>query len=160
LRVRRFRAGDEADLAEIFFSAIHEIASRHYSAEQVGAWAPQLPAAERFTARAADGRTILVAVDESDRPLAYGDLEADGHIDHLFCRPEVAGSGVAAAVYRALEAEAVGKGIERIYVEASEPARRFFAKQGFEMIERQEFELAGVPIHNFRMEKRLKSVPA
>lgn len=157
--VRPFRPGDEPHLAEIFHSAIHQVASRHYSEAQVNAWAPQVPAAERFTSRAADGRIIIVATDDSDRPLAYGDLEPDGHIDHLFCRPEVAGTGIAAAVYRELEAEAVSKGIGRLYVEASEPARRFFLKQGFNVIERNDFELSGVPIHNFRMQKWLQAVP-
>lgn len=161
MRIRPFRPGDEADLAEIFFTAVREIASRHYSEEQVKAWGPIVPATERFTARAADGRKIFVATDENDRPLAYGDLEPDGHIDHLFCRPEAAGTGGTAILYCELEAEAVRAGIDSLYVEASEPARRFFLKQGFEVIERRDFELTGVPIHNFRMEKRLgtASVP-
>jgi putative acetyltransferase len=30
-------------------------------------------------------------VDEDDEPLAFADLEMDGHIDHLFCRPDAAG---------------------------------------------------------------------
>jgi len=159
MSVRPFRPGDEPHLAEIFHSAIHQVASRHYSEAQVNAWAPQVPAAERFSARAADGRTIIVATDDSDRPLAYGDLEPDGHIDHLFCRPEVAGTGLAAAVYSELEAQAVQRGIGRLYVEASEPAQRFFLKHGFMVIERNDFELSGVPIHNFRMQKRLQAVP-
>jgi putative acetyltransferase len=157
MRIRPFRPGDEADLAEIFFTAVREVASHHYSDEQVKAWAPILPATERFTARAAEGRKVFVATDENDRPLAYGDLEPDGHIDHLFCRPEVAGRGVAAWLYR--ELEAVKSGIDFLYVEASEPARRFFLKQGFEVIERRDFELAGVPIYNFRMEKWLGAAP-
>ncbi len=157
--VRPFRSGDEPHLAEIFHSAIHQVASRHYSEAQVNAWAPQIPAAVRFAARAADGRTIMVATNENDLPIAYGDLEPDGHIDHLFCQPDVAGTGIAAAIYRELEANAVSQGIVRLYVEASEPARRFFLKQGFEVVERNDFELSGVPIHNFRMEKRLQAVP-
>lgn len=153
--VRPFKPGDEAALAQIFFSAVHDIASRHYSAEQVEAWAAEIPSAEQFAARAADGRTLFVAVDEEDRPLAYGDLEPDGHIDHLYCRPASAGTGVAAAVYQAIEAAARRSGLGRLFVEASEPARRFFLKQGFAVVARRDFEVNGVAIHNFRMEKRL-----
>lgn len=105
--------------------------------------------------RAADGRLLLVAVDEDDAPLAYGDLEADGHIDHLYCLPDAAGTGVAAALYGEIEAAARARGIARLYTEASEPARRFFLKRGFAVVERNDFEIAGVAIHNFRMEKRL-----
>jgi putative acetyltransferase len=58
-----------------------------------------------------------------------------------------------------LERAAREHGIELLFTEASEPARRFFSRQGFDVIERREFEISGVPIHNFRMEKRLKPVP-
>ena len=49
----------------------------------------------------------------------------------------------------------MSSGIERLFVEASEPASRFFSKRGFQIVERNDFELAVVPIHNFRMEKFL-----
>jgi putative acetyltransferase len=155
MKVRSFREDDAAALAQIFFSAIHEIARAHYGEEQVHAWAPVMPAPERFVARGTDGRTLLVAVDEADVPIAYGDLEADGHIDHLFCRPDHAGKGVALAVYEELELVAQKQGIERLYVEASEPASRFFRRREFEIEGRNDFELNGVPIHNYRMAKQL-----
>jgi putative acetyltransferase len=154
--VRAFRPCDAPALAEIFFRAIHEVASAHYSDQQVRAWAPKVPDPERFIARGSDGRTLLVAVDDSGKPIAYADVEADGHIDHLFCLPEVAGRGVAAALYAELEAVARSQGLERLYVEASEPARRFFLKRGFATIERNDFALDGIAIHNFRMGKRLQ----
>ena len=159
MRVRPFRIGDEAKLAALFHAAIHQIAAQHYSPEQVRAWAPQVPDLSRFLARGTDGRTLLVAVDDHDEPLAYGDVEADGHIDHLFCRPDMAGKGITAILYEALEKAATNAGITKLFTEASEPARSFFAKQGFEVIERRDFEINGVPIHNYRMEKRLDSVP-
>ncbi len=155
MKVRPFRPEDAPALAAIFHAAVHGIAGRHYSAAQVEAWAPSVPDPARFVARGADGRLLLVAVDEDDVPLAYGDLEADGHIDHLFCRPDAAGTGVAAALYAEIEAAARTQGLGRLYVEASEPARRFFLKHGFALVGRRDFELAGVAIHNFAMEKGL-----
>ena len=155
MKIRPFQPQDAPALAALFHASVHRIGRPHYSPAQVDAWAPAVPDPARFRARAADGRALLVAVDESGAPLAYGDLEADGHIDHLFCRPDAAGTGVAAAVYAALEAEARARGIGRLYVEASEPARRFFLKQGFVLVARRDFEIAGVAIHNFAMEKRL-----
>jgi putative acetyltransferase len=159
VHIRPFKPGDEAKLAAIFHAAIHQIAAQHYSPEQVNAWAPQVPDESRFLARGTDGRILLVAVDVDDGPLAYGDVEADGHIDHLFCRPDAAGTGIAGRLYEALEEAALDRGISLLFTEASEPARRFFLKHGFEVIERNDFELAGVAIHNFRMTKRLPSVP-
>ena len=98
---------------------------------------------------------MLVAVNEREEPVAYGDVEMDGHIDHIFCSPEVAGTGVSAILYSALEAAARAQDIGRLYVEASEPAQRFFLKRGFMTTERNDFDLNGVAIHNFRMEKKL-----
>jgi putative acetyltransferase len=38
--IRPFRQGEEAALRQVFFSAVHEIASRDYTSEQIEAWAP------------------------------------------------------------------------------------------------------------------------
>jgi putative acetyltransferase len=155
VRVRPFRPPDAPALARIFHAAVHGIAARHYSPAQIAAWAPAVPDPARFLARGTDGRTLLVAEGEDGAPVAYGDVEPDGHIDHLFCRPDAAGTGVTATLYEALEAAAIAQGIARLYTEASEPARRFFEKRGFTLLHRRDFELAGVPIHNYAMEKRL-----
>src|SRR5690349_7880469 len=126
--VRPFELSDAPVLAEIFYRAIHEVARMHYSQEQIDAWAPTIPVPERFVVRGTDGRILLVAVDDDGEPVAYGDVEADGHIDHIFCKPEAAGTGVAAILYDALEETARARGIHRLYVEASAPAQRFFLK--------------------------------
>jgi putative acetyltransferase len=154
--IRSFRPGDAPALARLFHDAVHRIASRHYSPEQVKAWAPAVPPAERLLGWATDGRLLLVAVDEEDAPLAFVDLEADGHVDHLFCRPDAAGTGITARLHQALEAAAAERGIALLYTEASEPARRFFERQGYVLLHRRDFEIGGVPIHNYAMEKRLR----
>ena len=151
--IRPFRPDDAAALAALFHAAVHGIGGRHYSPAQVSAWAPMVSSADEVLAQANDGRLTLVAVGADDRPLAYGDLEPDGHIDQLYCCPEFAGSGLAARLYYALEAAAVERDIDRLFVEASEPARRFFRRRGFDEIGRRDFILRGVPIHNFAMEK-------
>jgi len=155
VQIRIFRDEDAPVIAEIFFSAIHQIASAHYTRAQIEAWAPAMPDPDRFVIRGSDGRTIFVAVDESDRPIAYGDLEPDGHIDHLFCSPAHVGTGVSTAVYDRLEAAGRAAGMDLLYVEASEPARRFFLKRGFQVDHRRDFEIRGVAIHNYRMTKIL-----
>ena len=155
--IRPFRPEDAPALARIFYDAVHEVAGLHYSPEQVKAWAPVVPDSERFLERGADGRILLVAADESDRPVAYGDLEKNGHIDHLFCRPDAAGTGVISVLYDRLEAAARDLGIGRLHVEASEPARRFFLRKSFVVLQRREFTLDGVGIHNFAMEKLLEA---
>jgi GNAT superfamily N-acetyltransferase len=47
-----------------------------------------------------------VTADEPGHVVAFIDLEPDGHIDRLFCAPEVAGRGVASRLYDAIETAA------------------------------------------------------
>ena len=70
-------------------------------------------------------------------------------------RPEAAGTGVAAALYDRLERTARERGMKRLHAEASEAARRFFLRKGFSVVNRRAFEISGVPIHNYAVEKWL-----
>jgi putative acetyltransferase len=154
--IRVYHPRDAAALSEVFYRSVREVAVLDYSAEQVRAWAPE----ERRTAAstqlwAGDGRLVVVAADERDDPVAFIDLEPDGHIDHLFCAPEAAGHGIAAQLYQAVEAAAREQGIARFYTEASELARRFFERRGFAVVARQDLVRHGVPIHNYKMTKEL-----
>lgn len=153
--IRLFQPEDAVPLAELFHAAVRQIGLKHYSAEQVAVWSPAVPDPDRYIDQAGDGRVFLVAVDRDGQPAAYGDLEADGHIDHLYCRPDAAGTGVTSILYRALEAIAIEQRIPRLYVEASEAARSFLERRGFVMEARRELEIAGVAIHNYRMTKSL-----
>jgi len=155
MRIKPYEPGEGAQLNAIFCSAILRTARRGYSEQQVRVWAAQAADAHEYDERAADGRLLLVAVDEQNKPIAYADLEPDGHIDHLFCHPDAGRKGVASALYDELELAAVAWKLQRLYVEASEIARPFFARKGFTLIRRNDFDLEGTPIHHYVMEKLL-----
>jgi putative acetyltransferase len=158
-RIRPFRDEDVTVLAQILHDAVHRIGARDYSPEQCAAWSPVPPAPAAFLARVRGSHRVFVAVDAGDRPLGFIELESDGHIDCFYCRPDVAGSGVGAALYRHLEEAARADGIGALHVEASEAAKRFFSRQGFSLGPRRDFERNGVAIHNFTMTKRLTEQP-
>jgi putative acetyltransferase len=155
VRVREYRPDDAADLAQIFFESVRRVGCRHYSDAQVEAWAPTPAEPDSWSRRASDGRITLVAVDGGDRPIAYGDLELDGHIDHLYSSLAAIGKGAAAAIYEDLEQRALALGLKRLYVEASEGAVKFFERKGFKQLRRNDFQLRGVKIHNYSLEKLL-----
>jgi putative acetyltransferase len=94
-------------------------------------------------------------VNDADEPIAYGDLKADGHIDHLDYRPDAVGKGVASALYDELEAAARQRGLSDISVNASEAARVLFLKKVFSVVHRNDLIRMGVAIHNYSMEKTL-----
>ncbi len=155
IAVRPYRAGDEQAIASVFFTSVREAARRDYSPAQVQAWAQEPPDPARFAAQATDGRLFLVAVTADDQVVGYGDLEADGHIDHLYCAPAAVGAGIGSLLYEALESHAVEHGYPRLFVEASEAARRLFERHGFVVEHRNDLERAGVALHNFSMHKLL-----
>jgi putative acetyltransferase len=155
--IRPYEPKDAVALAAVFFCAVRVEGLRDYTEAQVKAWAPAMPQSAAFDARARDGRLTLVAVDGLDQPVAYGDLEATGHIDHLYCRPEAIGGGIGSAIYDRLEQQARELGMTQLSVEASEGARRLFLRKGFAELERRDFTLRGATIHHYRMEKRLSA---
>lgn len=156
MRIRPYAARDAEGVSRVFRNAVLGIGAVHYSAEQVAAWASRTPSASVVHERASDGRTMLVAADEDDRPVGFIDLEADGHIDLFYCAPELSGSGVAGQLYDAAESAARAAGMVRLYSEASEAALRFFRKRGFVMLHRRDLKIGDVAIHNFAVEKPLK----
>ena len=153
--VRPYRAGDAAAVSGIYVRSIRGLAGRFYTPRQVAAWAGNARTPEETHHCCSDGRAVWVAADGADTPVAFIDLEPDGHIDMLFCVPEWAGRGVASALYRTLEAEAAARGLNRLHVEASEVSRPVFGHWGFTLIRRNDMVIDGLAVHNYLMEKRL-----
>jgi putative acetyltransferase len=117
-------------------------------------WSPSTPAPELYLTKALD-RIIFVAEDSNGHVIGYGDLESNGHIDHLYTSPKNVRTGVGTAIYKAIESTAREKGMVQLFVEASESARYLFERQGFYLVNRNEFIIKNVLIHNYRMSKRL-----
>ncbi len=155
IRLRPYNPTDAPILASIMHESVHEIGARDYTAAQLDAWSPEPIAQDRFDARVSDGRSVIVAVSDDDEPVAFIELEANGHIDFFYCHPKVAGTGVGKMLFVQVHSLAVARGIARLFVEASEAARRFFLREGFRIVARREFERRGVLIHNYAMERFL-----
>lgn len=156
--IRPFASTDTPALVEIYHRAVEEIGSKAYTSDQVAVWSALCPEPESFAEILGDGRHALVAVNDKDDIIAFGDVEKDGHLGFLYVHPDSAGSGVVTELYNALEAAARAQNISKLYCEASELAKSFLLKQGFSVVERRDFEVSGVPIHNYAVEKRLRAV--
>lgn len=158
--IRPYQTRDAAALAALYVQSVEAVGRRFYSAAQIAAWVSLAPTPDHLHALTADGRTRLVAVGASDHPVAFVDLEVDGHIHFLYVAPEAAGQGLGKALLRAAEAIAREHGLARLYAEASEAAVGCFLGCGFNSTERRDFEVAGVGIHNYAVEKaRAQTLP-
>ena len=153
LSVRPYQPADAPALSALYGASVRALGVRDYSPAQIQAWASQAPSADELDRRMADGRSRLVAV--MGEVAGFIDVETDGHIDLLYVAAAAAGQGVGRLLIETAEALAPLSGATRLYAEASETARPVFDKLGFSVIARRDFEVAGVPIHNWAVEKTL-----
>jgi putative acetyltransferase len=154
--VRRYRDDDARPLCELFFRSVREIGPAKYDDAQVRAWAHDVPDAAAWGRRMRENDTF-VAVDAEDVPVGWIELEADGHVEMLYCAPEVAGRGVAAQLYAAAEALARERGLGQLTTAASRFAESFFRKHGWHVDEHETVTRFGVGIQRARMSKTLGS---
>lgn len=153
--IRPFRSGDEAPLRALFYASVHGLACRHYSAEQLAAWAPQEHDSAQWAQRLRANQPFVAEVEGSGAVAGFADLQQSGYIDQLFVAPAYAGQGVARALMDRLHALAAQRGTAQLYADVSLTAERFFAASGFVVQARQQVERAGVVLHNARMAKTI-----
>ncbi|HZV85173.1 MAG TPA: GNAT family N-acetyltransferase [Brevundimonas sp.] len=153
--IRDYRASDAAVLSPLYERSVRELGPRRYSTEQVEVWASLTPSAGQLEAKMSDGRFRLVCEDAGGDVVAFIDVEPDGHVDLFYASPEASSTPVTGHLYEAAERRASESGCARLYAEASELARPFLQRRGFSILARRDFEVGGVAIHNYAMEKRL-----
>lgn len=153
ITVRRFRMGEEQQLYRIFHSAIHLIAARDYTPEQINAWAPDRVDADLWAARIR-GNNPFVA-DIADEPVGFADVQVDGYIDHFFVSGLHPRRGIGRALMNRIHEEGNAMRVSGLYADVSRTAQPFFTRSGFELVEQRAPVLRGVVIPNALMRKRL-----
>jgi len=151
--VRDFRPGDEAALHGVFYSAIHSLAAKDYTPEQLDAWAPSQLDIERWTARMRGIRPFVV--EDSGRIVGYADLQNDGYIDHFFVSGDRARCGVGRVLMNRIHERAKELGLGALVSDVSRTAQPFFEHFGFHVLENRIVVLGGVQLANSRMQKVL-----
>lgn len=151
VHIRRYREGEETALFEIYYSAIHLIASRDYTPEQVEAWATRSLDPELWRRKIRD---INPFVAEADGQLVgYADLQANGYIDHFFVSGARPRKGIGAQLMRYLLNEAQRFGLAELTSDVSRTALPFYERFGFYVVEQRSRELRGVVIPNALMRR-------
>jgi len=150
--LRPFLPGDLPRLVDIYQASVMELAEEDYSEAQREAWAA-LADDENFGKRLAEGLTLLATLGGS--PVGFACLKSNEHVDFLYVHPAVAGQGVAAMLYDAVEKLAQARGATRLTVDASDTARPFFERRGFTSQRRNTIPLGDEWVANTTMEKHL-----
>jgi putative acetyltransferase len=151
MRIRRFEPGEEPALFDIYHSAIHLIASRDYTEEQINAWAPAVLDEELWGRRI---RGINPFVAELDGTLVgYADVQESGYIDHFFVSGRHPRQGIGRSLMAVLESEAKRLGVTELISDVSKTAQPFFTRFGFEIVEQRMPVVRGIEVSNARMRK-------
>ena len=165
MHIRPFKPGDEAALWQIFHSAVHQTASRDYSAEQLQAWAPDAVDPEQWRQRIQALQPFVVeSSDKSPHPvlLGYADLQrtspTQGYIDHFFVGATYARQGVGRYLMQHLLSVAQQDGLEEISADVSLTAQPFFAQFGFDIVSQKNPVIRGVGLSNALMRKQLRQI--
>ncbi|WP_299018050.1 GNAT family N-acetyltransferase [uncultured Photobacterium sp.] len=154
-QLRGFISDDINDVAKIYHNAASKLGRHYYSPEQITLWAdyPQNHF-EEFTMLLSQGHT-LVAVDEKNQPIAFGQLHPANHLTLLYVLPEYSRQGLGKQLYIALEAIARNKGESSLSATASKVSKTLFEQQGFELIEEEVSLRNNIPFERYNMVKIL-----
>lgn len=153
MKIREFKIGDEPALFEVFHSSIHEIASQHYTPEQIEAWAPKSLDMDIWTTRMQKIRPFVV--EDDGNIVAYADIQTSGYIDHFFVSGPYARQGIGTMLMNRIHDVAEETEISALTSDVSRTAQPFFRKFGFAIIEERAPEIRGVIVPNALMRKQL-----
>ena len=156
MHIRKYQAGEEEELWNLFFHTIHTVNCRDYTEEQVQAWAPNEADKEKWRQRIA-GMNPWVCIHE-ETIVGYAGLLKSGYVDHFYVHHAWQGQGVGKQLYKKMEEEAVALQLHELTSDVSITARPFFELQGFQVVTPQEVKLGNVVLINFKMRKQMKSV--
>ncbi|AZV77561.1 GNAT family N-acetyltransferase [Parasedimentitalea marina] len=146
---RAYHTDDAETLFAIFYEAIHDGASAHYSLAQRQAWAPGSTMPATWPDRLA---ALDVCVAQSDGEIAgFMAASLQGYIDFAFVRPRWMGRSVAQTLYDVILERARGANLTRMTTHASLLARPFFARQGWQVDEMEIVDINGEQLKRFAM---------
>lgn len=155
---REVLARDAADQAEIFYHAVMQGASSHYSLTQRRAWAGALPREASAWAARHPLYTTLVAVCDGR---CVGFLELDmpaGRIETLYVWPSLGGQGVGTTLLIHAERLLLEQGCGEVEIEASLMLVERLERRGWECLGEQWVERGGEKLQRYRLRKSLHAV--
>ena len=153
MQIRPYRRGEEALLRAIFHSSVHGLASRHYTADQLRAWAPDDYDAALWEQRMRANQSWVAEVD--GELAAFTDLQPSGYIDMFFVAAPYAGRGIGQTLLRHLFGLAAERGIAVLRSDVSLTAEGLFTRHGFIIETRNQVAVRGELLTNATMRKLL-----
>jgi putative acetyltransferase len=160
LRVRIAVTADAEAIVRVHHEAVWHTARAHYSPDILDAWAakPTEDRYERVRQEIADETMVVIVGDMNARIAGFGMIvPGDEELRAVYVEPSFGRQGVGTAILQRLEEAARTRDVARLNLSSSINAEAFYAKHGYESIERTTHRLrSGHEMACVRMTKRLQ----
>ena len=151
IKVRRYGKGEAEALRKICIETTLLINIEEYGPELVQKWVKRLDDKKAWKQHVR-AKNPIVAVNDN-QIVGFAELDSSGKIGALYSHHEWQQRGVGTALLDRIEVEAKLLGIERLRVESSLSASRFFQAKGFEPVRENEVYTDVIPSRSVELVK-------
>ncbi|MFM7087563.1 MAG: N-acetyltransferase family protein [Cyanobium sp.] len=150
--LRPLLPADLPELIDLYRDAVLSQAAALYSTGQIQAWAEHAGRDPGFAEALQRGWGLAsCAAENSARIEAFALLDPLDRLSLLYCRGRSSRQGRASTLVRALEQEAIQRGLRQLRTEASQLSRPLLQRLGWTVEAEEEVRFAGVWFRRWRM---------
>lgn len=154
LAIHRAALPDLPEILDLFETAIKQSCSNDYTPAQIEAWVTSRQIPGRWQTKVENQHFLLAR--SGQELVGFTSLEDDNYVDVMYVHPNYKGKGVATELLHQLESLAYERGVSKLKSDVSITARPFFEKMGFKVIRKNDNEVRGEVLVNFRMVKKIR----
>jgi putative acetyltransferase len=135
MQISPVKRADIPQIARLYFETVRRVNARHYSPEQIRAWAPRVYP-DNFWQRRFRRYEVFVAED-GGAVAGFVELAPKGEIDCFYVHHAHQHRGIGAALMAQVERETRSRGSTCLLADVSITAEPFFRRMGFRVVRRQ-----------------------
>lgn len=156
MKIRKAVSDDLGEILNLFRSTIRHVNKHDYTAEQLEVWSTGADDRDRWLKKIED-QYFLVTLSGSNIS-GFGSITSKGYLDTMFVSKDHQRKGIAKLLLQNLELFAMEKKLDIITSDVSITARPFFEKYRFDVVRKQEVNMKGILIINYKMKKHLNKI--
>jgi N-acetylglutamate synthase-like GNAT family acetyltransferase len=146
VRIRPAVDADAAGVSRVHFEAVRRTAAPFYPPDVIDSWSqePDERRREQFRRAIVGKDELFLVADRGGEVVGFGSIvPSSGELRAVYVHPDVGRTGVGAAILRDLEQMATATGLSTLHMDASLNAETFYARHGYEVVERGTHRLSG-----------------
>ena len=143
----------EVDIvAEIYQSAVKQLAKKYYTESQIEAWSNIPHQKDKFHELIFQPTTYVL--EKELKIIAFCGLEKNGHIASLYVHPNFSRQGYGSTILNFVLKQGINLGLKTFHTEASILSQPVFQRHGFKILEIETIKLRGVSFDRYKMGKK------